>query len=107
MSYWRQSRRSTILTLLEIDHTPQVHPASPTPALPNSFAAYRQKALQHGPLNAQFGGIGTKSGASLGPIEPGSGIAFDKSELPAKFYHRIPWTQAEIEAIESGGATTV
>jgi len=47
------------------------------------------------------------SGASLGPIEPGSGIAFDKSELPSKFYHRIPWTQAEIEAIESGGATTV
>jgi small subunit ribosomal protein YMR-31 len=47
------------------------------------------------------------SGASLGPIAPGSGIAFDKSELPDKFYQRIPWTQAEIEAIESGGATTI
>lgn len=47
------------------------------------------------------------SGASLGPVEAGGGLAFDKSELPAKFYHRIPWTQAEIEAIESGGATLV
>ncbi|KAF2266659.1 hypothetical protein CC78DRAFT_513307 [Lojkania enalia] len=92
----------------KIDHTPQAHPAAPTHQLPESFAAYRQKAQQHGPLNQQHhfssGGIGGQSGASLGPVEAGKGNYFDRSELPKRF-QRLAWTQAEIEAVESGGAS--
>ncbi|OCK77414.1 hypothetical protein K432DRAFT_358636 [Lepidopterella palustris CBS 459.81] len=95
-------------TPTKIDHTPQAHPASPSSSLPESFASYRKKAQQHGPLNQQSqyatGSIGGKSGASLGPVEAGKGIYFDRSELPARF-QRTPWSQAEIEAIESGGAS--
>ncbi|ORY12268.1 hypothetical protein BCR34DRAFT_483026 [Clohesyomyces aquaticus] len=93
----------------KIDHTPQAHPASPTHSLPESFASYRQKAQQHGPLNqtnqySTGGWIGRKSGSSLGPVEAGKGTAFDRSDLPQRF-QRLAWTQAEIEAIESGGAS--
>ncbi|KAF2635132.1 hypothetical protein P280DRAFT_523421 [Massarina eburnea CBS 473.64] len=90
-----------------IDHTPKVHPASPTHSLPESFASYRQKAQQHGPLNQtnKFStGIGSSSGSSLGPIEAGKGSFFDRSELPQRF-QRLSWSQAEIEAVESGGAS--
>jgi len=89
-----------------VDATPTVHPASPTPTLPNTFAYYRQQAQQHGPLNIGLGGIGAKSGASLGPVDAPKGEYFDRSQLPHKFA-KLPWTLAEIEAIESGGATTV
>jgi small subunit ribosomal protein YMR-31 len=44
------------------------------------------------------------SGAQLGPVEPPAGYFFDRTELGSK-YHRIPLTAAEIEAVESGGAT--
>jgi small subunit ribosomal protein YMR-31 len=96
----------------KVDHTPQAHPASPTHSLPDSFASYRQKAQQHGPLNQtnQFstgrstGRIGGTPGASLGPVEPGKGNYFDRSELPDRF-RRLGWTQAEIDAVESGGAS--
>ncbi|KAL1981524.1 hypothetical protein VTN96DRAFT_2505 [Rasamsonia emersonii] len=94
-----------------VDHTPRVHPASPSPTLPETFAAYRSKAQQHGPLNSpgrlsslSYGAIGASSGASLGPVEPKPGEYFDRDELPARF-HRLPWTEAEIEAIETGGAS--
>lgn len=94
--------------LAEVDHTPQAHPASPTHNLPESFASYRQKAQQHGPLNQQSnfstGAIGASSGGSLGPIEAGKGNFFDRSELPRRF-QRLSWTQAEIDAVESGGAS--
>jgi small subunit ribosomal protein YMR-31 len=46
------------------------------------------------------------TGASLGSVEPASGQYFDRSQLPPKFA-KLPWTLAEMEAIESGGATTV
>ncbi|KAH0414451.1 hypothetical protein KCU90_g15680, partial [Aureobasidium melanogenum] len=94
----------------EIDHTPHAHPAAPTSELPESFASYRQKAQQHGPLHrrtsaSQYGGfVGGKPGKALGPVEPASGEFFDRSELPARFA-RTSWTAAEIEAIESGGAS--
>ena len=94
-------------TPAQIDHTPHPHPASPTAALPESFASYRQKAQQHGPLNTQHGfsgGIGSTPGASLGPVEPGSGKYWDRSELPRRF-QRMAWSAAEIEAVESGGAS--
>jgi len=91
----------------DVDHTPQAHPASPTHSLPESFASYRQKAQQHGPLNQSrdySSGVGSTPGSSLGPVEAGKGFYFDRSELPARF-QRMSWSQAEIEAIESGGAS--
>ncbi|KAL4948737.1 hypothetical protein BDW69DRAFT_175901 [Aspergillus filifer] len=90
-----------------VDHTPRAHPASPTGVLPDSFAAYRAKAQQHGPLGrASFtqGSVGRSPGASLGPVQPKEGQFFDRAELPARF-HRLPYTAAEIEAIETGGAS--
>ncbi|KAF2399084.1 hypothetical protein EJ06DRAFT_538505 [Trichodelitschia bisporula] len=92
-----------------INHAPKPHPAAPASRLPDSFATYRQKAQQHGPLNtsATNTGIGAQTGASLGPVElHPSGMAFARSELPKKF-QTVPWTLAEIEAIESGGASMV
>lgn len=96
---------------VEIDHSPQPHPASPSHELPGSFATYRKKAQQHGPLNstpspaAQYGGfIGKHSGGSLGPVQPAKGEFFDRTDLPSRF-QRTPWSQAEIDAIESGGAS--
>ncbi|CAO2658786.1 Nn.00g065090.m01.CDS01 [Neocucurbitaria sp. VM-36] len=96
-------------TPTKVDHTPHAHPASPTHELPSSFASYRKKAQQHGPLNtvnsAAVGGhIGGAAGRTLGPIEAAKGMFFDRSELPERF-QRLSWTQAEIEAVESGGAS--
>lgn len=89
-----------------MDHSPRVHPASPIGALPDSFAAYRAKAQQHGPLGrASFNtGIGSQCGASLGPIQLSAGEFRDRTELPPRF-GRLSWSEAEIEAIESGGAS--
>lgn len=96
-----------------MDHTPHAHPASPTHNLPDSFASYRSKAQQHGPLNHRssiptsplaYGAIGGHAGHSLGSVAPPKGQYFDRSELPARF-GRTPWTQAEIEAIDTGGAS--
>jgi len=96
-------------TPAKIDHTPHPHPPTPTQELPACFASYRKKAQQHGPLNAihrpAVGGlIGGKAGRALGPVEPSDGMYFDRSELPERF-QRLAWSQAEIEAIESGGAS--
>jgi len=89
----------------KLDHTPTQHPAAPS-SLPNSFAAYRLQATEHGPLNKTLSAynIGGASGSSLGSIEPKKGIFFDRSELGDRF-QKIPFTTAEIEAVESGGAT--
>ncbi|KAK2763911.1 hypothetical protein FQN54_009530 [Arachnomyces sp. PD_36] len=93
-----------------VDHTPRVHPASPAPKLPDSFATYRAKAQQHGPLNSPtrpslaYGAIGGHSGSSLGPVSPKQGEFFDRDELPTRF-RRMPWSQTEIDAIETGGAS--
>ncbi|CCF47522.1 hypothetical protein CH063_15882 [Colletotrichum higginsianum] len=99
-----------------IDHTPAPHPASPTGKLPanfgngsaspkhTSFSSYRDHAQQHGPLQRSISsGVGGASGHSLGSVVPPSGVAFDRSELPARF-RRQPIDMAEIEAVESGGA---
>ncbi|KAI5282928.1 hypothetical protein KEM54_002461 [Ascosphaera aggregata] len=95
-----------------IDHSPKPHPMSPAHHLPDSFKTYRAKAQQHGPLAARTafnsggngGGVGNSAGASLGSIEPRAGEVFDRSELPRRF-HRLAWSEAEIEAIETGGAS--
>ncbi|KAH6888721.1 hypothetical protein B0T10DRAFT_60366 [Thelonectria olida] len=107
-----------------IDHSPKAHPASPTGSLPegfthygngstnsthSSFSSYRDHAQQHGPLQKTIraeGGIGGASGSSLGSVHAPDGIAFDVSELPARF-RRATLSAAEIEAIESGGAALV
>lgn len=101
-----------------VDHTPQPHPASPTHALPagfgaptthQSFSAYRDHAQQFGPLRKSIpaaggGGIGSHAGAQLGPVQPPEGVFFDRNELPERF-RRTHISLAEIEAIETGGAT--
>lgn len=103
-----------------VDHTPRVHPASPTSSLPSdfttssnhaSFSEYRQRSQQYGPLRNTWtrnsdGGIGAAPAAALGSIEAGKGFFFDRDELPARF-RRTSWSVEEIEAIESGGATTL
>ncbi|KAK1526773.1 hypothetical protein CPAR01_13301 [Colletotrichum paranaense] len=99
-----------------IDHSPAPHPASPTGKLPanfgngsaspkhTSFSSYRDHAQQHGPLQRTIGsGVGGSTGHQLGSVVPPSGVAFDRSELPARF-RRQPLDMAEIEAVESGGA---
>ncbi|KAI1330587.1 hypothetical protein F5Y16DRAFT_338557 [Xylariaceae sp. FL0255] len=96
----------------KIDHSPHVHPASPTGSLPAeftksagnshaSFSAYRDSAQQHGPLGKS---IGTSSASALGPVAAPKGVFFDRNELPERF-RRSPLTLAEIEAVETGGAT--
>ncbi|KIW31717.1 uncharacterized protein PV07_03317 [Cladophialophora immunda] len=109
-----------------VDHTPHAHPASPTHSLPESFAAYRSKAQQHGPLRGgggnggvpsssysvaassgsamSYGAIGGTPGRALGPVKAKQGEFFDRDELPARF-HRKAWSEEEIEAVSSGGAS--
>ena len=105
--------------LASVDHTPHAHPASPTHELPadftsppksTSFSTYRQQAQQHGPLGrstkSSDGSYGSLSGQSLGSVTPNKGEYFDRNELPARF-RRTPIDLAEIDAIETGGATLV
>lgn len=100
-----------------IDHSPKVHPASPSSSLPadftspkhSSFSSYRQTAQQHGPLGrskSSDGSIGSLSGHSLGDVKPTKGEYFDRNELPARF-RRQRIELSEIDAIETGGATLV
>ncbi|KAK4096604.1 hypothetical protein N658DRAFT_519106 [Parathielavia hyrcaniae] len=102
-------------TPASVDHTPQPHPASPTHSLPasftssshTSFSAYRDHAQQFGPLRKTIkadGSIGGSPASNLGPVVPPQGVAFDRNDLPSRF-HRQPLTAAEIEAVETGGAT--
>ncbi|KAJ1338414.1 small subunit ribosomal protein YMR-31 [Microdochium nivale] len=97
-----------------IDHTPKPHPEAPGKALPGSFgssspnanshpsfSSYRDSAQQHGPLRKN---LGLASGAALGSVSPPPGQYFDRNELPQRF-RRAPLDLAEIEAIETGGAT--
>jgi len=106
------ARLFTHIFLANIDHTPQPHPASPTGSLPAtfnkgngnshaSFSSYRDSAQQHGPLRKS---IGAQPASQLGSVEPPKGQYFDRNELPERF-RRTPLSLAEIEAIETGGAT--
>ena len=51
-----------------------------------------------------YGGIGGHSGQQLGSIAPPKGVLFDRSELPKRF-RGLGWTEVEIEAVETGGAS--
>lgn len=115
----------------DVDHTPHVHPAAPADSLPESFAQYRNRAIQHGPLGGQqqqtqqrsgapspssgssgatpginqpYGSIGGRSAQQLGSVQPGKGEVWDREELPVRFRRRA-WTAEEMEAVESGGAS--
>ena len=106
----------------DIDHSPHVHPAAPDDTLPRSFKEYRNRAVQHGPLNGQqqsqrppkvpevqttqqpYGSIGGRSAQQLGSVEPRDGEFWDRNDLPARF-RRGTWTLTEMEAVESGGAS--
>ncbi|KAF7508260.1 hypothetical protein GJ744_009405 [Endocarpon pusillum] len=102
-----------------VDHTPHAHPASPSESLPDSFANYRSKAQQHGPLaggggsrntpsapisSLTYGAVGGRAGRKLGPVQPKQGEYFDRNELPIRF-RRTAFTEAEMEAIQTGGAS--
>ncbi|KAJ9132284.1 hypothetical protein NKR23_g11342 [Pleurostoma richardsiae] len=109
-----------------IDHSPHPHPASPTHSLPadftashqsaasrpshSTFSSYRDHAQQFGPLRKTIRsddadpGIGGLPGAALGPVNAPAGMYFDRNELPERF-RRAPLSAAEIEALESGGAS--
>ena len=50
--------------------------------------------------------MGALSGQSLGSVQPGKGVAFDRNELPERFRRRMI-DVGEIDAIETGGATLV
>jgi len=107
-------------SIASVDHSPHAHPAAPSHELPadwnaapksssSSFSSYRQQAQQHGPLGrtkSSDGSLGSLSGHSLGPVAPAKGEYFDRNELPARF-RRSPIELAEIDAIETGGATLV
>ena len=51
-----------------------------------------------------YGGIGGKTGQQLGSFQPGKGEVWDREELPLRFRRR-KWTEAEMEAVDSGGAS--
>lgn len=52
-----------------------------------------------------YGAIGGHTGHELGSVEvEKKGVVFDRSELPERF-GRTRWTEAEIEAVGSGGAS--
>ncbi|KAJ4288871.1 hypothetical protein N0V88_007204 [Collariella sp. IMI 366227] len=97
-----------------VDHSHRPHPASPTQTLPpnfgsshSTFSAYRDHAQQFGPLRKTIkadSGIGAVAGSHLGPVAAPQGVFFDRNDLPTRF-RRQPLTEAEIEAIETGGAT--
>jgi small subunit ribosomal protein YMR-31 len=125
----------TIMTTESVDHSPHAHPASPTHSLPESFASYRSKAQQHGPLggggnngggpaaggssqassspphisapttsSVTYGAIGGTPGRSLGSVKPKDGEFFDRDELPKRFQRKV-WSDEEIEAVDSAGAS--
>lgn len=52
-----------------------------------------------------YGKIGGTSGRSLGSVQAKDGEFFDRSELPKRFW-RKPWSEEEMEAVSSGGAST-
>lgn len=97
-----------------------MHPASPFESLPESFASYRQKASQHGPMmrnnssssgsaaaqapSTAYGAIGGSTARMLGSVQPKEGEVWDRNQLPKRF-RRTAFTEAEMEAIESGGAS--
>lgn len=55
-----------------------------------------------GPMT--YGFVGGKAGRDLGSIQPKDGEYFDVSELPKRFQRR-GYTEQEMDAVTSGGAS--
>ncbi|RPA72749.1 hypothetical protein BJ508DRAFT_216756 [Ascobolus immersus RN42] len=98
----RYARRAPLIQFLGkrtvptgLDHSPRPHPEAPRASLPTSFAQYRERAQQHGPLSGYH--------AVTGGVAPREGEFFDRKELPQRFW-RLQFSQEEMEVIESGGA---
>ena len=51
-----------------------------------------------------YGAIGGHTGHELGSIKPKDGEFFDRSELPKRF-RRTGWSEEEIDAVTSAGAS--
>lgn len=51
-----------------------------------------------------YGFVGGRAARDLGPIEPKEGEYFDVSELPKRFQRR-KYTEEEMDAVTSGGAS--
>ncbi|PIG83712.1 hypothetical protein AARAC_007547 [Aspergillus arachidicola] len=80
-------------------------PLCPPQAAHDSFVAYRSKAYQHGPLHQASlmrGLVDSRSAASEKSLIF-RGEYIDHGDLSSQTHH-LPWTEAEIDAIESGGA---
>jgi small subunit ribosomal protein YMR-31 len=69
----------------------------PTPI--TDFKRYRANAQQHGPLARSGHYPSRQNGNSKEQVSPGG--VLDRNELPARF-HRLRFSQAEIEAIDVG-----
>jgi small subunit ribosomal protein YMR-31 len=51
-----------------------------------------------------LGGIGGSTARQLGSVQPKEGEFWDRNELPKRF-RRTVYSETEMEAIESGGAS--
>lgn len=51
-----------------------------------------------------YGAIGGSTARQLGSVQPKEGEFWDRNELPKRF-RRTAFSEAEMEAIESGGAS--
>jgi small subunit ribosomal protein YMR-31 len=51
-----------------------------------------------------YGAIGGTPGRSLGSVKPKDGEFFDRDELPKRFRRKV-WSDEEIEAVDSAGAS--
>ncbi|ODV91709.1 hypothetical protein CANCADRAFT_74955 [Tortispora caseinolytica NRRL Y-17796] len=72
------------------DLAPKLHPLDPHKELPSSFAAYRLKAQQHGPLVKSSG-------------LPNAGEVIARFQLPKRFQYPVV-EDLEIDIVNSGGA---
>ncbi|KAE8139508.1 hypothetical protein BDV38DRAFT_280862 [Aspergillus pseudotamarii] len=91
---------------LSVGHQPRSISMSSASSSYDSFAAYRTRAYQHGPLHQaslmrRF--VNSGSGTSRKPINP-SREYIDRVDFSSQTHH-LPYTEAEIDAIESGSAT--
>ena len=79
---------------------------SSAPASASSSSSVPESISSSAPTSGSmtYGVIGGKAGRSLGSIKPKEGEFFDRSELPRRF-RKLEFTEAEMEAVESGGAS--
>ncbi|OGM47782.1 hypothetical protein ABOM_003323 [Aspergillus bombycis] len=89
-----------------VGHPSRSPSMSPASSSYDSFVAYRSRAYQHGPLHQaplMRGLVNPGSATSEGSTKS-SGGCLDHGDV-SSLTHHLPWTEAEIDAIESGGAS--